>query len=54
MVLKNQKLYVLSIPLSKSELVSKIGETQIDMKKRITAFGIGGQWKEEKMKSRLN
>ena len=55
MVLKNQKLYVLSITLSKSELVSKIGETHIDMKKRITAFGIGGQWKgrEDEIKIEL-
>ena len=40
----NQKLYVLSIPKKKT-IISKIGETQIDMKKRITAFGMGGKWK---------
>ena len=40
----NQKLYVLSIPKKKT-LISKIGETQVDMKKRITAFGMGGKWK---------
>ena len=40
----NQKLYVLSIPKKKT-VISKIGETQIDMKKRITAFGMGGKWK---------
>jgi len=40
----NQKLYVLSIPKKKT-VISKIGETQVDMKKRITAFGMGGKWK---------
>lgn len=40
----NQKLYVLSIPKKKT-LITKIGETQVDMKKRITAFGMGGKWK---------
>ena len=40
----NQKLYVLSIPKKKT-LISKIGETQIEKKKRITAFGMGGKWK---------
>ena len=40
----NQKLYVLSIPKKKT-LITKIGETQVDMKRRITAFGMGGKWK---------
>tara|TARA_Y100001937_G_scaffold71537_1_gene97374 strand:+ start:930 stop:1319 length:390 start_codon:yes stop_codon:yes gene_type:complete len=50
----NQKLYVLSMPKKKT-VISKIGETQIDMKRRITAFGMGGKWKgyESKIKIEL-
>ena len=49
---KIQKLYVLSMPKKKT-LISKIGETQVDMKRRITAFGMGGKWKRMESKIRI-
>lgn len=43
--IKKQKLYVLALKNRSDNYISKIGETKLDVEKRIMGFGFGGKWK---------